>query len=100
MPDWGVTFNVGATSNAKTYDRSGVRSTGQNVFNVLRHFNFNSQEEIEYYSRRNILGVYAQAALDYQNYLFITLASRTDWVSNLSEENRSITYPAASISMK
>ena len=96
--DWGITFNIGATSNAKTYDRSGVRSTGQNVFNVLRHFNFNSQEEIEYYSRRNILGVYAQAALDYQNYLFITLASRTDWVSNLSEENRSITYPAASIS--
>ena len=96
--DWGLTFNVGATSNASTYDRNGVRSTGQNVFNVLRHFNFNSQEEIEYTSRRNILGIYGQAALDYQNYLYFTLATRTDWVSNLSEENRSITYPSASIS--
>ena len=96
--DWSMTFNAGATSNARDYDRNGVRSTGQNVFNVLRHYNFNSQEEIEFASRRNILGVFAQASLDYQNYLYITLASRTDWVSNLAEENRSITYPSASIS--
>ena len=96
--DWSMTFNAGATSNAREYDRNGVRSTGQNVFNVLRHYNFNNQEEIEFYSRRNVLGVFGQASLDYQNYLYITLASRTDWVSNLSEENRSITYPSASIS--
>jgi TonB-linked SusC/RagA family outer membrane protein len=96
--DWSMTFNAGATSNARDYDRNGVRSTGQNVFNVLRHYNFNSNEEIEFTSRRNILGVFAQASLDYQNYLYITLASRTDWVSNLSEENRSITYPSASLS--
>jgi TonB-linked SusC/RagA family outer membrane protein len=96
--DWSMTFNAGATSNARDYDRNGVRSTGQNVFNVLRHYNFNSQEEIEFVSRRNILGVFAQASLDYQNYLYVTLASRTDWVSNLAEENRSITYPSASVS--
>ena len=96
--DWSVTFNAGASAVAREYDRNGVRSTGQNVFNVLRHYNFNSQEEIEFYSRRNVLGVFAQAAFDYQDYLYFTLASRTDWVSNLSEENRSITYPSASIS--
>ena len=96
--DWSVTFNAGAESVGREYDRNGVRSTGQNVFNVLRHYNFNSQEEIEFYSRRNVLGVFAQAAFDYQDYLYFTLASRTDWVSNLSEENRSITYPSASVS--
>ena len=96
--DWSVTFNAGAESVGREYDRNGVRSTGQNVFNVLRHYNFNSQEEIEYYEKRNVLGVFAQAAFDYQDYLYFTLASRTDWVSNLSEENRSITYPSASIS--
>ena len=96
--DWSVTFNAGAESVGREYDRNGVRSTGQNVFNVLRHYNFNSQEEIEFFSRRNVLGVFAQAAFDYQDYLYFTLASRTDWVSNLSEENRSITYPSASIS--
>ena len=30
--------------------------------------------------------------------MYFTLATRTDWVSNLSEENRSITYPSASVS--
>jgi hypothetical protein len=78
---------------------NGVRSTGQNVYGIFRHFNFNSQEEIEYYSKRNILGVFGQASFDYDNYLFITLATRTDWVSNLSEEFRSITYPSASIAI-
>jgi outer membrane receptor protein involved in Fe transport len=92
-----MTFNVGAESIGEEYDRNGTRSTGQNVFNVLRHFNFNNQEEIEYYGSKNTLGVFGQASLDYQNYLYITLATRTDWVSNLSEENRSITYPSASI---
>ena len=96
--DWSMTFNVGAASKGNEYDRNGVRSTGQNVFNVLRHYNFNNQEEIEFYSRRNVLGVFGQASLDYQDYLYITLATRTDWVSNLSEDNRSITYPSASIS--
>jgi hypothetical protein len=96
---WGATFNVGATSNSVEYDRNGVRSTGQNVYGIFRHFNFNSQEEIEYYSKRNILGVFGQASFDYDNYLFITLATRTDWVSNLSEEFRSITYPSASIAI-
>jgi len=96
--DWSLTFNAGATSNSREYDRNGARSTGQNVFGVLRHYNFNLQEEIEYYSKRNVLGVFAQAAFDYQDYLYFTLASRTDWVSNLAEENRSITYPSASIS--
>ena len=96
---WGATFNIGATSNSVEYDRNGVRSTGQNVFGIFRHYNFNSQEEIEYYSKRNILGLFGQASFDYDDYLFITLATRTDWVSNLYEDFRSITYPSASIAI-
>ena len=96
--DWQITFNVGAASNGKEYTRNGLRSTGQNVFNVNRHFNFNNHEEIDGYSNRNVMGVFGQAALDYNDYLYLTLSSRTDWVSNLSEDNNSITYPSASIS--
>ena len=29
---WGLNFNIGATSNSVEYDRNGVRSTGQNVY--------------------------------------------------------------------
>ncbi len=35
---------------------------------------------------------------DYDNFLFLTLAGRKDWVSNFSEENRSVFYPSASVS--
>jgi len=94
----GADFTVGFTTRSDTYDRNGVRSTGQQVFNVLRHFNFEQQNEIQFYNKRNIMGLYGQASFDYNRYAYLTLAARKDWVSNLSEENRSIVYPSASVS--
>ena len=96
--DIGLTFVVGATSNSQVFDQNGVASTGQQVFNVKRHFNYEQQDEIQYYRKRNVSGVYGQAEIDYSRFLYLTLATRTDWVSNLAEENRSITYPSASVS--
>lgn len=96
--DFGVTFNLGGTSRSDIFDRNGVRSTGQQVFNVLRHFNFEQQNEIQDYTQRNIIGLYGQADIDYKSFVYLTLAGRKDWVSNLAEENRSILYPSASIS--
>ena len=96
--DLGADFTVGFTTRSDTYDRNGVRSTGQQVFNVIRHFNFEQQDEIQFYNKRNIMGLYGQASFDYNRYAYLTLAARKDWVSNLSEENRSIVYPSASVS--
>ncbi len=94
----GADFTVGFTTRSDTYDRNGVRSTGQQVFNVIRHFNYEQQDEIQFYNKRNIMGLYGQASFDYNRYAYLTLAARKDWVSNLSEENRSIVYPSASVS--
>ena len=47
--DIGVTFVAGATSRRDVYDRNGISSTGQQVFNVLRHFNFAQNDEIQYF---------------------------------------------------
>ena len=96
--DYGLTFTLGATSRSDTYDRNGVASTGQQVFGVLRHFNFEKQDEIQFYQKRNIVGAYGQAALDYKDYAYLTISGRKDWVSNLAEANRSIIYPSASFS--
>ena len=96
--DLDISFSIGATSRRDVYNRNGVASVGQQVFGVLKHFNFAEQDEIEYFSERNILGAYLQAELGYQDYIYFTLAGRNDWVSNLAEDNRSITYPSASIS--
>ena len=64
----------------------------------MRHFNFAQQDEIQDYTKRNIIGVYGQADIDYQRYIYLTLAARKDWVSNLAEDNRSIVYHSASVS--
>ena len=89
---------MGATSRRDVYNRNGISSTGQQVFNVLRHFNFAANDEIELFIEQNILGAYAQTEWDYQRMVYLTLAARKDWVSNLSTENNSIIYPSASVS--
>ena len=98
IADFGVTFNVGVDSRSDTFDQNGTRSTGQQVFNVLRHFNFEQQNEIQFFERRNIVGAFAQTEIDYNRWIYLTLAARKDWVSNLAPENRSIIYPSASAS--
>ena len=95
----GVTFTLGAESRRDIFDQNGLASTGQQVFNVLRHFNFAQNDEIQSFSERNILGVYAQTEWDYDRTVYLTLAARKDWVSNLAKENASITYPSASVAV-
>ena len=93
-----MTFNFGATTRREVFDQNGTSSDGQQAFGVQRHFNFLNQNEIQSFFERNIAGVYGQAEFDYDNFLFLTLAGRNDWVSNFSEENRSVFYPSASVS--
>jgi len=94
----GLSFNAGATTRSTTFDQQGVASTGQIVFDIQRHFNYSNQSPIQYSEKRNIAGVLGQVTLDYDNMLFLTASTRTDWVSNLTTENNSQTYPSASAS--
>ncbi len=94
----GMTFNFGATSRREVFDRNGVASNGQQVFDVFRHVNFANQNEIQFLQERNIAGVFAQTDFDYDRWAYLTLAARNDWVSNLDIENRSAFYPSASVS--
>jgi len=43
-----MTFVAGAESDSQTFDQQGVASTGQIVFGVLRHFNFENQLPIQF----------------------------------------------------
>ena len=94
----GMTFNLGATSRREVFERNGVASSDQQVFDVFRHVNFANQNEIEFKQERNIVGLYGQADFDYKRMLYLTVAGRNDWVSNLSSANRSIFYPSTSVS--
>jgi len=96
--DIGLTVTTGATARSDEFDRSGVSSTGQLVYGVTRHFNYENQAPIQFTRQRNILGVFGQASFDYKDYLYLNLSARKDWVSNFSSENNSITYPGVSVS--
>lgn len=95
--DLDVTFNLGATSRRTEFDRQGVSSSGQSVFNVLRHNNFELQDEIQFTSFQNIAGVYGQAEFGYKDYLFVTLNARNDWASNMPKDNNSLFYKGGSV---
>ena len=94
----GLTFTAGATARQDSFDQSGVASTGQIVFGIKRHFNYENQLPIQFSQKRNIVGVLGQATLDYDDYLFLNVSARTDWVSNLTTENNNKTYPGVSLS--
>ena len=94
----GLSFTAGATARSDVFDRSGVSSTGQIVFGVKRHFNFENQTPLQFTRERNIVGLLAQATLDYDDFLFLNLSARRDWVSNFQRANNNITYPGASLS--
>ena len=101
--DLGLNFTVGATSKSENFERFGIRSVDQIVFDVFRHFNFRTQTRLNFNDNniqntnfRNINGVYGQADFDYKNYLYLNLSARNDWVS--SQIDNSQFYPSASLS--
>ena len=103
----GLTSRVGINLNRETYNQFGVVSTGQVVFGFIDHNNFGTQSNVDplgpatgldFRTERNVMGVYGQVELDYNNYLYLTLAGRNDWASTVEMENRSLFYPSASLS--
>ena len=82
----------------RNYDREGTASTGQIVYGVIQHFNYENQTPLSYHGHQNTLGVFGNADIDYRDFLFVSLSARNDWVSNLPTENNSMFYPSASVS--
>ncbi len=89
-----LSFLVGATSRNTNYNRIGVSSTGQQVFDYFDHGGFILQTPIEHHQERNVVGLYGSASLDHDNWIFLNLSGRNDWVSN-SNDN-SLFYPSIS----
>ncbi|MBZ9628233.1 SusC/RagA family TonB-linked outer membrane protein [Psychroflexus sp. CAK1W] len=94
--DINLNFTAGATSRYNKYNRDGVNSSGQIVFDVFRHFNFREQSPIQFQTFQNIVGIYGVADLEYKDYLYLNLSARNDWVSN--QINNSQFYPSTSVS--
>ena len=93
----GFNFMAGATSRNRRYDRIGINSYGQQVFDFFNHEGFEDYGYIEYHEERNIVGLYGQLSFDVNNWVFLNLSGRQDWVSNTAKNN-TLFYPSASMS--
>ena len=93
----GFNFMAGATSRNRKFDRIGIDSFGQQVFDFFNHEGFTDYGYIEYHEERNIVGLYGQLSFDVNNWVFLNLSGRQDWVSNTAKNN-TLFYPSASMS--
>ena len=65
---------------------------------MLRHFNFDLQDEIQFTTYQNIVGLFGQVDFGFNRMFYVTLNGRNDWVSNQSVDNRSLFYKGGSFS--
>jgi hypothetical protein len=89
-------FLAGATSRSIDFNRIGVNSNDQQVFDFFDHSGFVNQTPLEFRQKRNILGLYGQLNFDVKNMFYVNFAGRNDWVSDAN--NNSLFYPSASAS--
>ncbi|MEI6190131.1 MAG: SusC/RagA family TonB-linked outer membrane protein [Chitinophagia bacterium] len=81
---------------SKGINVSGAGLVIPGLFNVSNGVGTPGASESNYLSRS--MGAYGKGTFGYKNYLYLTVSARNDWVSILSEANRSFYYPAAELS--
>ena len=103
--DWSVNVDAGVNSREDDYDQSGVNSTQQLVFGLFDHSNFTSKStlgdnniDLDWVERQQNIGVFAQAQVNYKEWLFVNLGARNSWTTALEKGNNSLLYPSVSVS--
>ena len=89
---------IGYNARREVRDETFAVSTEQFVFNIVNHNNFTTHQNFQRLIEENTLGLYATATFGFRDYLYLNFQARNDWTSTLEKDNRSITYPSASVS--
>lgn len=95
--DFSLKVLVGNNINQRTI--TNLTQTGnQFITRGIHALSNTSQQQFtnDFYSRRRIIGVFADVTLGYKNYAFLNGTVRNDWSSTLPVENRSYIYPSVS----
>ncbi|MBD0367415.1 MAG: SusC/RagA family TonB-linked outer membrane protein, partial [Flavisolibacter sp.] len=95
--DFSLKTILGNNINQRTI--TDVLQTGTNfIARGIYTLRNTSQQEFtdDFYSRRRLIGVFADVTLGFRNYAFINGTVRNDWSSTLPKENRSYLYPSVS----
>lgn len=99
----GSNFNTTFRLGHELYDRE-IKNIGVfgSVLTIFDNFNLSNARVLTpaapNQSTYRLMGIFAEATLDYKNYLFLTLTGRNDITSTLLSPNNSFIYPSASLS--
>ncbi|WP_164111086.1 MULTISPECIES: SusC/RagA family TonB-linked outer membrane protein [Sphingobacterium] len=92
-----LTGVIGFNYNQRIVDRNqdeGKRFIARGIYNLT-----NTEQKlfnIDFFNKRRIMGLFADATFDYKQYLYLTLSARNDWSSTLPKSSRSYFYPGVS----
>lgn len=90
---------VGHNVNQRSQDEFDAYASNLNVPRFYNLANSNNSPTIKtFQSLRRIVGVYGQAELAFNDYLYLTVLARNDWSSTLPKGKNSYFYPGANVS--
>ncbi|PAU93536.1 hypothetical protein CK503_10265 [Aliifodinibius salipaludis] len=104
--DFTLDGTVGGQYTTESYQRQGVESQNQLIFDFFEHSNFTDQSSTNFFTgadfqrQENVqtAGIYGDFRLGYQDFVYLNLSGRNDWFSTLEPENNSIFYPSVNLS--
>ena len=87
---------VGHNFNKRTFTRQRVFSQGLNIDQLYTQANANVNSATNFYSERQLYGLYSDVGLAWRDYLFVNVTGRNDWSSTLPVKNNRYFYPSIS----
>ncbi|GAB3196152.1 TonB-linked SusC/RagA family outer membrane protein [Pontibacter aydingkolensis] len=98
----GENFNGTFRLGHEVYDRSiksfGVEGEQLALFDYFNLTNARFLSPVQREEDYRLMGIFAEASVDYRDFLFLTLTGRNDITSSLARDNRSFFYPSVSLS--
>lgn len=89
---------LGHNVRQRVFDQSEVSTNATNGIIVPGWYNLDNSNGpitgLNFYSKRRLMGLYAELNLSYRNTLFLGATARNDWSSTLPAANRSFFYPS------
>ncbi|WP_347158361.1 SusC/RagA family TonB-linked outer membrane protein [Pontibacter chitinilyticus] len=92
------TLRLGHELYDRRIDRFGIEGSNLTVFNYFDLDNARIVSPTQSMEQYRLMGLFAEATLDYKNYLYLTLTGRNDISSSLQKPHNSFFYPSVSLS--
>ncbi|HSJ69291.1 MAG TPA: SusC/RagA family TonB-linked outer membrane protein [Anditalea sp.] len=93
-----ATLRLGNELYDRRVDNTGIEGADLTVPEWFNLGNANILNAVQNNSQYRLLGTFAELALDYKDFLYLTFTGRNDITSSLMAPNNSFFYPSASLS--